>query len=128
MLKAMEPDILASWKEIARHLGKSVRTVQRWELVSGLPIRRPKAKRGSVLIYRTELDVWLAEKFTLQLHPETKELRAALKRNVRKSRELQSANRKLVGQLSQSSRLFSEECRRLAIRSLKHPTIPILSR
>lgn len=31
---------LTSWRDIARYLGKGVRTVQRWEIESGLPVRR----------------------------------------------------------------------------------------
>jgi hypothetical protein len=33
-----------SWKEIAKYLGKGVRTAQRWEHEAGLPIRRPMAR------------------------------------------------------------------------------------
>ena len=32
--------ILSGWKEIANHLGKGVRTVQRYELELALPVRR----------------------------------------------------------------------------------------
>ena len=31
---------LVSWKEIAVHLGREIRTVQRWEKSEGLPVRR----------------------------------------------------------------------------------------
>ena len=31
---------LDSWKEIAAHLGRDVRTVQRWERAEGLPVHR----------------------------------------------------------------------------------------
>src|SRR6202035_2833734 len=34
------PDRLDSWKEIARHLGREVRTVQLWEKREGLPVHR----------------------------------------------------------------------------------------
>ena len=34
---------LDSWKEIARYLNRSERTVQRWERESGLPVRRVKS-------------------------------------------------------------------------------------
>ena len=54
----LRPHILSSWKEIAIFLGKGVRTVQRWENCSGLPIHRPSGIRGSVFAYRTELDEW----------------------------------------------------------------------
>ena len=33
--------VLNSWKEIASYLGRSVRTVQRWEREFGLPVHRP---------------------------------------------------------------------------------------
>ena len=53
---------LTSWKEIAQHLNKSVRTVQRWEREFGLPVRRPeKDGYASVLAFSDELDLWLHE-------------------------------------------------------------------
>ncbi len=51
--------LLASWKEIAAHLGTSTRTVQRWERELGLPVRRPERRRsGIVLADADELDNW----------------------------------------------------------------------
>lgn len=53
---------LDSWKEIAAYLKKEVRTVQRWEKNSDLPIRRlAHGKQGSVFAYRSELDAWWHE-------------------------------------------------------------------
>ena len=50
---------LDSWKEIAAHLGRDVRTVQRWEARDGLPVRRlHHSKSGSVFAYAAELDAW----------------------------------------------------------------------
>ena len=50
---------LDSWKEIATHLGRDVRTVQRWEQRDGLPVRRLQhSKSGSVFAYAAELDAW----------------------------------------------------------------------
>jgi Tol biopolymer transport system component len=50
---------LDSWKEIARYLGRSTRTLRRWELAEGLPVHRlAHEKRGSVYAYRAELDEW----------------------------------------------------------------------
>ena len=50
---------LDSWKEIAAHLGRSVRTVQRWEKHEGLPVHRLEhAKQGSVYAYIEEVDAW----------------------------------------------------------------------
>jgi|HubBroStandDraft_6_1064221.scaffolds.fasta_scaffold98120_2 hypothetical protein len=55
---------LTSWKEIAQHLGKGVRTVQRWER-EGLPVRRPKdGQKGRVLAFAEEIDGWVRSEFT----------------------------------------------------------------
>ena len=52
-------DRLDSWKEIAAYLKKEVRTVQRWEKNSDLPIRRlAHGKQGSIFAYKSELDAW----------------------------------------------------------------------
>jgi eukaryotic-like serine/threonine-protein kinase len=56
-------NILESWKEIAAHLGRNVRTCQLWERQHGLPIHRldgsPKAR---VFAYAAELDRWFNDK------------------------------------------------------------------
>ena len=50
---------LNSWKEIASHLERGVRTVQRWESELGLPVRRTgRGKRGAVYTLVSELDLW----------------------------------------------------------------------
>ena len=50
---------LDSWKEIAAHLGRRVRTVQRWEREEGLPVRRhAHRRRGTVYALVDELDAW----------------------------------------------------------------------
>jgi hypothetical protein len=55
-----ERTILNSWKEIATYLGRGVRTVQRWEIDLGLPVRRPKGRdRSAVLALTDEMDAWL---------------------------------------------------------------------
>lgn len=52
-------DRLDSWKEIAQHLGTSVRTVQRWEKTEGLPIRRHQHDSGaSIFASRADIDAW----------------------------------------------------------------------
>jgi hypothetical protein len=54
-------EILTGWKQIARHLGMGVRTVQRYERTSALPIRRPTGKlNGSVIATKAELDAWVS--------------------------------------------------------------------
>ena len=55
-------DRLDSWKSIAHHLCRDIRTVQRYE-AEGLPVyRRQNAKHGSVYAYKSELDNWLTSR------------------------------------------------------------------
>ena len=52
-------DRLDSWKEIASYVKRGVRTVQRWERDSGLPIHRlNRDKRSVVFAFRSEIDGW----------------------------------------------------------------------
>jgi len=54
--------VLNSWKEIAGYLGRGVRTVQRYERDSRLPVRRISGNgRGAVVAFSNELDVWLEQ-------------------------------------------------------------------
>lgn len=51
---------LESWKEIASHLHKDVRTVQRWHAEAGLPVyRSPDTRIRGVFAYAAELDSWM---------------------------------------------------------------------
>lgn len=53
---------LTSWKDIARHLERDVRTVMRWEKERGLPVYRLPGGRGTrVWAYVDELNAWLAD-------------------------------------------------------------------
>jgi hypothetical protein len=51
---------LDSWKEIADHLGRGVRTALRWERGRGMPVHRVPGRRGAVYAYSDEIDRWLA--------------------------------------------------------------------
>src|SRR3989475_10138205 len=54
---------LVSWKEIATHLGRETRTVQRWERTEGLPVRRHEhQKKSTVYAYTSELDEWFKKR------------------------------------------------------------------
>lgn len=51
---------LDAWKGIAAYLGKSDRTVKRWEAERELPVHRmPGSGHGSVYAWAAELDAWL---------------------------------------------------------------------
>ncbi|MGA8531573.1 MAG: hypothetical protein WB622_17770 [Acidobacteriaceae bacterium] len=53
--------VLTSWKDIARYMGKGVRTVQRWEQDFGLPVRRPlRSNKKAILARPSDLDAWVA--------------------------------------------------------------------
>jgi hypothetical protein len=57
--------VLTSWKDIARYMGKGVRTVQRWEQDFGLPVRRPHgSNKKAVLARPRDLDLWVAMRCT----------------------------------------------------------------
>jgi TolB-like protein/Flp pilus assembly protein TadD len=54
---------LVSWKEISAHLGREVRTVQRWETTEGLPVHRHEhLKKSTVYAYSGELDAWFKKR------------------------------------------------------------------
>lgn len=53
------PARLESWKEIAAHLNRTPRTVQRWEAEEGLPVHRLHHNKGDTVYALTEeLDAW----------------------------------------------------------------------
>ena len=52
-------DILDGWKSISTFVGKSVKTVQRWERESDFPIHRVPGRR-SVFAMKAEVNVWLS--------------------------------------------------------------------
>jgi Tfp pilus assembly protein PilF/TolB-like protein len=70
----VDDDRLESWKDIAAHLGRGIRTVQRWEAEEGLPVRRHTHKKlGTVQASKRELDAWLAQRQALSKEAATQE-------------------------------------------------------
>ncbi len=61
-----EEGALHSWREIAAYIGKSVRTVQRWESLLGFPVH--KNGNSEVVAYRHELDAWTRRGFAAADH------------------------------------------------------------
>jgi hypothetical protein len=109
------PELLAGWKEIAAYLGKGVRTVQRYEIELGLPVRRPAGKPcGSVVATRVELDAWVSaspirEAFHLTRMPDTRASDTAdIKRGVLEMSSLRVQMAGLRGELRKSVSLLKE--------------------
>ena len=86
--------VLTSWKEIARYVGRGIRTVQRWEQELGFPVRR--TKQGSLLAVPGEIDSWVK----LQQLTDGRLDLASLRVLRTEIRELRSENRELLRQLA----------------------------
>ena len=116
-----EAKILGSWKEIAAYMGKGVRTVQRWEQLYGLPVRRPVgASQGVVYGTREDLDDWLAKHWMQRPAPPRKAVQAEVKIGetlslVQMSQELRQANREILASLRQTVKSVKQECATLAL-------------
>jgi hypothetical protein len=127
-----ESAVLSSWKDIARYMGKGVRTVQRWEHHLGLPVRRPNgaSHKSAVLLDRGDLDAWLATRFSARgtgrdlaakgTEP-SDSARNSLREGIRTARALRDANHALTQQIAESVRLLAERCDRLSNHALEVP-------
>ena len=61
-LQAGEMGRLDSWKKIAAHFNRDVKTVQRWEQREGMPVHRHvHDKQGSVYAFRSEARYMVAK-------------------------------------------------------------------
>ena len=70
--------VLQTWKEISEYVGRTERTVQRWEQQFGLPVHRPSGKpRSSVMALAQEIQEWTRGKPSL----------VAIRRTARLSRQ-----------------------------------------
>jgi hypothetical protein len=129
MIREEEITVLSSWKEIARYLGKSVRTVQRWEQQLGLPVRRPvgAAQKSAVLLHRGELDTWLAKAFATRavevassepVPPASDSRSNELRVKLRTARELAAKYETLTLQIAESIHLLRKRCEVLVTQSM----------
>jgi hypothetical protein len=91
--------VLSDWKLIGRYLGKSVRTVQRWERELGLPVRRTHdGIKSAVIAVPAEIDDWVqARKFHVGETGSSKSERMMLL--LQSLRDLRAENQKLRRQL-----------------------------
>ncbi len=96
--------VLTSWKEIARYMGKGVRTVQRWEMDFGLPVRRPHGSNKKAILARpADLDAWVAMRCTMSERTREKApvlcARASLSAEMETARMLRESQRELRAEL-----------------------------
>jgi hypothetical protein len=106
--KITQLEILSGWKDIANYMQKGVRTVQRYELEFGLPIRRPAGtKAGSVIATKPEIDAWISarpirEAFRLPPHlsADSSEIRKELRQQVTELHRLQEQAAQLRQEMS----------------------------
>jgi hypothetical protein len=123
--------VLSSWKDIARYLGKGVRTVQRWERHLGLPVRRPvgASQKSAVVVCRGDVDAWLATRFSarkvmskrLDDGQPSSSTRSNLKQGIRTAHELMAANHRLIEQIAASIELLTQRCDLLSTQGLQEP-------
>lgn len=58
--------VLQSWKQIAEYVGRTERTLQRWEREFGFPVHRPSGKsRSAVMALAEEIQQWARGKPSL---------------------------------------------------------------
>ena len=108
-------EVLSSWKDVAAHLGKSVRTVQRWETELRLPIHRPdKRQQRIILAYPEELKQWVGAKLAAanrdgsKSHQRLEENTSRLKAQLRRLQSLsETLQRRTAASLDRAERTRS---------------------
>lgn len=117
-----DPALLTCWKDIARYMGKGVRTVQRWEQKLDLPVRRPRgnAYKSSVVARTPDLDIWLASRWSNRTQEEAHaeaashhQTNADLDRAIQVSRALRAANHQLANEVSSELKALIQHCRQI---------------
>jgi len=121
-----QQQVFTSWKEIGSYLGKSVRTVQRWEQELELPVQRPHAKaKGTVRANQRDLDDWV-ERTWLQRSskPDARVVRAgqgSVSESIETSRKLRVAGKEILDQVLASIHELAESCRKLQWSDAQQP-------
>jgi hypothetical protein len=115
--------VFTSWREIADYLGKSIRTVQRWESEFHLPVRRPSPEIHTVSISRKELDQWLLGRRSYRLWsyqqrkrktPDVSDGVKVAKAGIEKQRKLRSECCQLMGEVRRNLKMLTEICQTLS--------------
>jgi hypothetical protein len=99
--RLVQSRVLSGWKNIANHLGKSVRTVQGYARELDLPVRRrARKKQGPVIATKSELNAWVesrrSKRYSHFRDPSVLSARASLTHRAAEMRELAKRTRKLI--------------------------------
>ena len=124
MTGEVHPDnrvLLTCWKDIARYMGKGVRTVQRWERELGLPVRRPNGAehKSAVAADPRDLDEWLESRWSLRGKVLKAGPRGGLPHvadTLETARILREAHSNLVNEVSTALQVLVQSCDRLTRR------------
>lgn len=99
---------LDSWKEIGGYLGRTVRTVQRWEREQALPVHRLAHNRqASVYAFTDELDAWWDQRRQTLTEPDPKQDDSPIASSRRNDYDTESRPPSLDGVLSHPEFRFS---------------------
>lgn len=123
--------LLTCWKDIARYMGKGVRTVQRWEQKLDLPVRRPRgnAYKSAVIARAEDLDQWLTSRWSrrndemtqngsVPVHPR---VHSELNMAIATSRQLRAANHELLLEMSSVLAELRRSCADITRNGLQPP-------
>ena len=129
-------NMLSCWKDIAHYMGRSVRTVQRWEQQAGLPVLRPASHgpKSQILLDRREADAWMASR-SLPVTGSRRGVRvrasrrtARLENDLRAARRLLTAKQALTEQVNRHVLLLKTQSALMLKLSLDMPGQEILRR
>jgi hypothetical protein len=93
-------------------------------------VRRPNGavQKSAVVLYRGDVDAWLATRFSARsleknearTAQSSRSARTTLKEGIRTARELRVANQELTEQISHSIRMLTQRCELLTTQSLQN--------
>lgn len=90
--------VLQTWKEISDYVGRTERTLQRWEQQFGFPVHRASGKaRGSVMALEHEIQEWTRGR------PSLVQIRSSARLNPAKMHAETAGNHHLVNPQNQSA-------------------------
>lgn len=125
--KVADVEILSGWKEIANHMKKGVRTVQRYERTLRLPVHRPAGGlKGAVIATKAEIDAWLTVSPIREAVPLTHSqldnasLIDKFHRHVEEMRRLREESRQLREEIGHSLEVLRASIQEVSLAHLQH--------